>query len=278
MRVTVTGTLPVYDPVRLVPDPLTGDGIVLTPDGLGAHFTSNAKMAIRANQGLYPRVSVLRVSSRACPGQRRRRSSHRRRSQSLMVLEISLRHVRVNALGRTWRELMFQSDFNSGGYDPNKESYYGFAVDYRRETPTVYVIIGARLVNTINLSDATVPLYPMLYGYPVSSGPGPDETINFGASAFHHDPRAILAAAGVDTAGLQVGWQMLAKSSRDVGPKRCARMPSVSSNLIVDNPFTLTPACTVALADDSVVSQTVDRAVRAAKSARQVPLWVSASR
>ena len=45
----------------------------------------------------------------------------------------------------------------------------------------------------------------MLYGYPVSTGPGPDETINFGASAFHYDPRAILAAAGIDTSRV-AGW------------------------------------------------------------------------
>ena len=108
MRVTVTGTSPVYDPVRLVPDPLTGDGIVLTPDGLGAHFTSNAKMAIRANQGLYRGFQYFEFHRELAPANV---------GGGVVIGDGDLdpygpRDIppscSVNALGSTWRELMFQ--------------------------------------------------------------------------------------------------------------------------------------------------------------------------
>jgi hypothetical protein len=205
VRVNVTGTLPAYDPVRLVPD-ASSEGVVVTADGLGAHFTAPAKVAIRANQGLYRgfqyfefhrEIGPLNIGGGIVTGDGN--------------LDPYGPHdvppsCSVNAEGGTWRELMFSTDFTAPFKYQNNESYYGFAVDYRGASPIVYIIVGGLIVDVIALDDATVPVYPMLYGYPVSASASPDETINFGSKPFHYDPRAILKAAGIDSSALQLGW------------------------------------------------------------------------
>ena len=206
VRVNVTGVLPMFDPVRLVPDAMPAEGVVLTSDGLGAHFTAPAKIAIRANQGLYRgfqyfefhrEIGPLNIGGGIVTGDGN--------------LDPYGPHdvppsCSVNAEGGTWRELMFSTDFTSNFNYKNTETYYGFAVDYRGVSPIVYIIVGGLIVDVINLDDATVPVYPMLYGYPVSTASTSDETINFGTKPFHYDPRAILKAAGIDSSALQLGW------------------------------------------------------------------------
>jgi acyl-CoA reductase-like NAD-dependent aldehyde dehydrogenase len=49
-------------------------------------------------------------------------------------------------------------------------------------------------------------------------------------------------------------------------------MPSDAHTLVVDNPFTGEPACTVALADEATVSATLDRARHAARAGREMPI------
>jgi acyl-CoA reductase-like NAD-dependent aldehyde dehydrogenase len=46
----------------------------------------------------------------------------------------------------------------------------------------------------------------------------------------------------------------------------------VDSTLVVDNPFTLTAACSVPLADEEAIGRTLERAVGAARSASEVPI------
>jgi len=206
VRINVTGALPMFDPVRLQPDAMSAEGVVLSADGLGAHFTAPAKIAVRANQGLYRGFQYFEFHREIGP---------LNIGGGLVTGDGNLdpygpRDVppscSVNAEGGTWRELMFGTDFTARFNYQNNESYYGFAVDYRGISPIVYIIVGGLVVDVVNLDDATVPVYPMLYGYPVSTSAAPDETINFGATLFHYDPRATLKAAGIDSSALQLGW------------------------------------------------------------------------
>ena len=89
-------------------------------------------------------------------------------------------------------------------------------------SPIVYIIVGGIIVDVVNLDDATVPVYPMLYGYPVSTSSTPDETINFGTKPFHYDPRAILKSAGIDPSALQLGW----------GARAAIALQSVTAKLV----------------------------------------------
>ena len=109
----------------------------------------------------------------------------------------------VNVLGGTWQSLMFRRNFPDGFVS---EEYYGFAVDYRGSSPVVYVIVRSQVVDTIALTDVTVPIYPMLYGNPTVTPSGSAESINFGTTPFHYDALNVLRAANVDVTGFQSGW------------------------------------------------------------------------
>jgi acyl-CoA reductase-like NAD-dependent aldehyde dehydrogenase len=54
-------------------------------------------------------------------------------------------------------------------------------------------------------------------------------------------------------------------------------MATAPRTLVVDDPFTGEPACTVALADDALVGATLDRARDAARAWRETPLADRAS-
>jgi hypothetical protein len=205
VHVNVTGALPSFNPVRLQPD-ASSEGVIVSADGLGAHFTAPAKIAIRANQGLFRGFQYFEFHREIGPVNI---------GGGIVTGDGDLDpygphdvppSCSLNAEGGTWRELMFNSDFTAHFNYQNTESYYGFAVDYRGVSPIVYIIVGGIVVDIIALDDATVPVYPMLYGYPVNTANTLDETINFGSKPFHYDPRAILKAAGIDASGLQLGW------------------------------------------------------------------------
>jgi hypothetical protein len=220
VRVTVTGTLPMFNPVRLQPDDRGGVGVTLTADGLGAHFAASAKMGIRANQGLLRGFQYFEF---------RREAAMANLGGGLVTADGNLApygasdvppSCSVNVLGGAWQELMFSSNFT----DAQKlESYYGFAVDYRGTFPIIYVIVGGTVADVIRLTSATVPIYPMLYGNPVTVGPNPDLTINFGSLPFRYDPVAALRAYGVDPTGLQLGWG--ARAAPAAAVKRVTSQP-----------------------------------------------------
>ncbi|HKQ70427.1 MAG TPA: hypothetical protein VJT73_13855 [Polyangiaceae bacterium] len=206
VEVTVMGTLPTYLPVQLVPDAQSAGGVILTPNGLGAHFTASAKIGIRANQGLYRGFQYFEIHREVGPVNV---------GGGIVTKDGNLDpygpwdvppSCSVNMEGGAWRELMFDVDFTTKLKNQNTETYFGFAVDYRGTSPIVYVVAGGIVVDVIAVTNATVPVYPMLYGYPVSSGTAADETINFGATPFHYDPKAALSSLGVDVRTLQVGW------------------------------------------------------------------------
>jgi hypothetical protein len=91
--------------------------------------------------------------------------------------------------------------------DSDTDTVYGFAVDYRGEHPLVHILISGKLQTTLTLPDVWVPLYPMVYGNPPDAPlSGYDMTLNFGASAFAMDAKAVLTAAEVDATELELGW------------------------------------------------------------------------
>jgi len=204
VRVNVTGTLPTANPVRLEPDPLSGAGIELSSDGLSARFTASAKLGIRANQGLLHGFQYFEIHRDIAPmnmgGGVVIQNGNLNPYDALDVPP----SCSVNVLGGTWHSLMFHKNFPDGF--ATTEAYYGFAVDYRGAYPIVYVIVGALVVDTIALTDVTVPIYPMLYGNPTVTPSGSAETINFGAQPFHYDPMTVLMSAHVDVTGLEVRW------------------------------------------------------------------------
>jgi hypothetical protein len=203
VRVNVTGTLPVANPVQLAPDAMSGAGIVLSNGGLSARFTASAKLGIRANQGLLHGFQYFEIH---------REIPVMNMGGGLVIANGNLNpygpvdvppSCSVNVLGGTWHSLMFHKNFPAGF---ETEEYYGFAVDYRGATPVVYVIVRSQVVDTIALDDITVPIYPMLYGNPTVTPSGPAETINFGATPFHYAPATVLAGAGIDVTGFKSGW------------------------------------------------------------------------
>jgi hypothetical protein len=168
-------------------------------NGLSAHYTVNHKNAVHANQGNYGRFWYFEARRLVDPSFNI--------GTGLVVSKGSLDpldffttqpSLEVNFLGSAWRDLVFQAN------TPSATGYYGFAVDYRQEHPTIHVIVENVVIYTTTLDHVWVPLYPMLYG---NSAPGPfDNTINFGATAFHNNPTTALTNAGVNTTGFQPYW------------------------------------------------------------------------
>ena len=203
--VRVTGTLPQFDPVRLVEDDLSGSGIVLSTNGLSARWTENAKYGVRANQGMI--------------GEFRYFEMHRligidNQGGGLVIAEGNLDpydpidippSCSVNHSASVWRNLISEAN-----YDTAETEYYGFAVDYRGRHPIVYVFTRESgqtvLAHDLTLDDVTVPIYPMLYGNPSVSNEPFDAEINFGALPFQYDPAAVLISNGVNPSGLELGW------------------------------------------------------------------------
>jgi hypothetical protein len=203
VHVNVTGVLPSANPVHLQPDATSGAGIELSSDGLSARFTAPAKLGIRANQGLLHGFQYFEIH-RDIPAMNM--------GGGLVIQNGNLNpygpvdvppSCSVNVLGGTWHSLMFHKNFPDGF---ETEEYYGFAVDYRAATPVVYVIVRSQVVDTIPLSDVTVPIYPMLYGNPTVTPSGSAETINFGAKPLHYDAASALRGAGIDVTGFKAGW------------------------------------------------------------------------
>jgi hypothetical protein len=202
VRVTVQGTLPSFQPVRLAADG-SGSGIELDPGGLSVRYTGNGKMGIRANQGLLRGFQYFEIHREIAPVNM---------GGGLVTADGNLNPYgpvdvppssSVNVLGGTWQDLIYRTSY------PDlfaRESYYGFAVDYRGTHPIAYVIVGSQVIDVIAMTDVTVPIYPMLYGNPTGSAAGPDETINFGEAPFHYSPSTVLGAAGIDLGGFRLGW------------------------------------------------------------------------
>ena len=192
-----------FDPVILNQDESTGEGISLGPEKLGASYSINLKMAIRANQGMIGQFRYFEAHRSVGPYNI---------GQGLITEYAFINHyccvtpnlsgappsMSVNSSSSIWRNLVSQASYNTSN------TYYGFAVDYRGPRPIVHVIIGNALVHSLVLDDIFTPIFPMLYGN--TQGPMRTNTANFGTSPFQYDARQILSSAGVNTTGLILGW------------------------------------------------------------------------
>ena len=206
VRVSVTG--PVASPamVQLVPDALSGAGVVLDPSAMQVRWTGNGKMAIRANQSCYGCYWYFEFSRLRSPENMGGGLVTGMGNLNPFGWDDVPQSVAINVLGGSWRNLIPKASFPgpNTGFDT-----YGVVVDYRAEHPTVYVIVDDVLHYEVVLDDVWTELFPMLYGNPQGTAPGSyDESINFGSSPFTYDPVGVLGAQGVDTTGLTVGWGM----------------------------------------------------------------------
>jgi hypothetical protein len=199
VTVTVSAALPQASPVRLAPDPLGGEGVALSENGLSARFEGQGKYGVRANQGIYGQFWYFEAHREQAPGNQ---------GVGLVIGDGALNPYHfedvpwscsINLTGSTWRNLISLESWEAQVSDD-----YGFAVDYRGEHPIVYVLIENALQATLTLDDVWVPLYPMVYGNPNEPiSASMDLTVNFGATPFRFDPRPVL---GARASGLELRW------------------------------------------------------------------------
>jgi hypothetical protein len=201
VRIRVAGPVRMIDEPRLEPDALAGEGAVLREDGLAARWIGAGKYGIRANQPLYGEFWYFEFERLVDPWNQGGGVVIGGGNLSPYSWHDTPPSMSVNTLGAIFRDLLWQHDFPLP-----EESYthYGFAVDYRAEHPTVYVILGGEVVFEAVLDDVWVELYPMIYGNPTGIE-GYDSAIHL-AAPFAYDPRAALTRYGVDASALVVGW------------------------------------------------------------------------
>ena len=204
ISVQTTGDQPQLSDVRLeLEGELSGAGIELSSDGLRAHWTQHNKYGVRANQGLYRGFWYVE-GHRLTPNEANQ-------AIGLVIGKVSLNPYHfdiappscsVNTVGPSiWQNLIAQHQVDVANIE-----YYGLAVDYRGDYPIVYVIMAGMLMHTLELKDATVPIYPMLYGNPTEAGVPWDMEINFGGAPFHERPADVLRAAGINADDLVLCW------------------------------------------------------------------------
>jgi hypothetical protein len=182
-------------------DDHSGDGVEISSDGMSARWTGDGKNGVRATQSLYGEFWYFEIERLVGPANQ---------GGGLVIGAGNLgpyswadvpASMSINTSDGVYRNLIWHSNFPSA-----VESYesYGFAVDYRGEHPIVYVIAGGEVIDELLLDDVWVEIYPMIYGNP-TGGSGFDERVHLSAP-FAYDPRAALAAHGVDESALVVGW------------------------------------------------------------------------
>jgi hypothetical protein len=205
VRVRVPGPVTMVDRPHLVADARSGADIAIAPDGLSARWGGVGKNGVRANQSIYGAFWYFefeRLGGAVNEGGGLVTGDGNIAPYSWADVPAS---CSVNVSDGVYYDLIWQADFPAAttAYD-----HYGFAVDYRGEHPTVYVIANGAILDRLVLSDAWVELYPLIYGNETGTTPDGayDEAINFGQRPFAYDPVAILGAAGVDTSELVVGW------------------------------------------------------------------------
>ncbi len=201
VRVHVVGTLTQHPFVALDPDDPRGGVADISPDGRSARWVIADKMGLRANQGMLGAFRYFEIH---------RNGAVDNMGGGLVIAEGDLSpyaaddvppSVSVNATGGTWQNIIYREWFDTSTRD------YGFAVDYRGLNPIVYFIVGGAVVDQWTMVDVFVPIYPMLYGNARGSALGQyDETLNATPDDFAQDPRAALAAHGIDASALELCW------------------------------------------------------------------------
>jgi hypothetical protein len=151
-------------------------------------------------------------------------------------------------------------DGYAGEFDPSGE-HYGFVVDYRGRTPTVYLIASTSpssvgIAATQAMPAVVTPLFILVAGqrraveFSIEINPGNDTT-NF---PFHYDPAAILRAAGhADVAdALVLGW-----GRAYAGPVDAPPTLTLSSDQAVRAGTPVTVTATASDAEDGALTSSI---------------------
>ncbi|MFL0803414.1 MAG: hypothetical protein K6L81_06825 [Agarilytica sp.] len=239
-------SVPLEERVFFVKDENVNEGLTLTEDGLGAAYSDPHKSATLANQGMigefryYEAQRHIEVQSIGF-GLNNQYSYLDPYCCINLGLTGAPPSMSLNAVGGVWRNLQYQY-----GYPDTADTYYyGFAVDYRSDRPTVYVITQAGVVGTLILDDFITEIYPMIYAD--GQGPRLTNSANFGATPFFYNPGQALIDYGVDTTDFVPGWGIYNQTETfgNVGP----RIDSVAPTS-VDEGATYTYALAVVDPDD----------------------------
>ncbi len=200
IRVDVSGALTRFDDVLLVTEPTTGEGIVVSTEGLRARFTTARKSGIRANQAIldgfhYFEATRLGAITAQGVGIVTPFGDLDPYAEAIVPWSVS-----AQVLGGLWRNFIRVADWDNG------ETAIGVAVDYRGEYPIVYFIVNDTVELEIHMTEITVPVHPILYGQPPSFS-GWQWQVNFGTDAFSNDAVGALTTHGVaDAASLTLSW------------------------------------------------------------------------
>jgi hypothetical protein len=203
-RIRVRGEVAMRERVMLEPDPRSGAGITISPDGLRARWGDEHKMGVRANQALYGEFWYFEIERIVGPVNQ---------GGGIVIGDGNLNpyswadlppSMSVNVSDGVYRDLLWHSNLPE---EPSSYTRFGFAVDYRGEHPIVYVIGNDEVIDELLLDDVWVEVYPMIYGNETGlAGDGYDMAIHFGEDGFAYDPRAALERYGADASALAVGW------------------------------------------------------------------------
>lgn len=197
--VTVIGELECPVETRLVGS--TGDGAVLSQNGLSVRFTRTEKIGVRGNAPIFGDFRYFEVS---------REGQYGNFGAGIVsgvgeLIPYALRNVpastSLNFISGIWRNLIYFASYP----EEASRDVVGLAVDFRGEHPIVHYVLDGELVASVPVPELKTPAYPMLYGS-MSAGNGPQLRANFGSEPFVYDARAILAAAGVDGAEELEAW------------------------------------------------------------------------
>lgn len=175
-------------------------GIRLSPDLLGASYTTVQKGAIRANQGMIGEFRYWEAHREIDPTNFGQGMLTAYTQTNPYCFNPQQPSMSLNSAGGMWRNLLPRT---GESFNTTANSYYGFAVDYRGARPIVRTIVGGAIVSTMTL-DTFTPLFPTIYGNP--HGNVMINSANFGARPFFYNARSILQAAGVDVTNFVPGW------------------------------------------------------------------------
>jgi hypothetical protein len=239
-------------------DPL----LLLSDDQLGVEIIESTLAGVRSDQAVFPGTGLFYFEGE-------------RTTDELFDSYIGVATSNValtdEAGGQTNQSLVVSSegsvkydDGTEADFDGESSTHYGFVVDYRGATPTVYVITDnggtGELTATVPMAAVTQPLFIFVGGRRRTVGvqsrinPGNDTT----NVPFVYDPAAVLTANGIDPVGLVLGW-----GQTNAGAANSAPALNVPLDGTVALGNTLTLSATATDAEDGTLSSTitwVDRA------------------
>jgi len=202
----------IEDDVYLVKNDDVHAGLYLGEGNLSASYMTDQKMAVLANQGMNGEFWYWEASREIGPANY---GFGLNNPFTILtpyccvnagLLEVGP-SMSINALTGIWRNLVFQQNIP---FDVASNEIYGFAVDYRSTTPTVYAIAQDSVIAEISMPDfLTTSIYPMIYGN--RQGGARTNRANFGKQPFTNNAEQALIDYGVDVSEFKQGWGIYAE-------------------------------------------------------------------